>query len=136
MAIYVDTMSLIGWVGSVEEKADYLLSCFLTCNRSQTVLFGGNITSLQYLLKLHGGDNLTLERELRRVLEEKFDRVFNEGSVVLVTVEDRTENPGFMTIRFSCTVTVDGREYSFGKLVQFMNSRLQRIANLTNGITT
>jgi hypothetical protein len=126
-------MSTIGWVESVEETADYLLSCFITSNYSQSVLFSGRITSLQYLVKEYAADPLGLESTLRTLLDEKMSGVFGNASNVIVNVEENPDNKRELAIRFRCVITVDHKEYSLGKLVQFIDSKLISISKINNG---
>lgn len=133
MSTFIPTLSVIGWVKSVEEKADYILSCFITSNFSQSVLYAGNITSLQYLVKKYSGDRLGLETDLKTILENKMNKVFDSNASVDVTVEEDEDNINSLSIRFRCIIVEDGKQYAIGKLVQFINSKIVAIAKINNG---
>jgi len=128
-------MSTIGWIGTVAAKADYELSCFITCNRSQSVLFSGSITSLQYLIKQYARRPTELQSALHTALDGIMSSAFKGDKVdldVQVRVPDSTK-PAELSIQFSCTITVDGMTYTVGKLVQVIDSRILAIRTLNQG---
>lgn len=134
MTITVPTLSSQGWVSTIEEKGDRALSYFITSDYSQSVLYQGNVITLQYLIQQHGTSPTTLEREIQRALEETMQGYFGEAASVIVQVEEPDpEKPGQLTIHFNCIVREDGREYSLGRRVRFMNSRLLELIKINNG---
>lgn len=129
----IATLGSIGWVDSVPEKGDYAISCFIATNKSQTVEYAGNITSLQYLVKVNAGKPRQLETDIRTALERQMGDYFGTQAVVDCTVEDNSQNISQLIIRFRCTLTIDGASYVLGRVVQFADSRIVGIAKLNNG---
>lgn len=134
MPTAIPTMSSIGWVSTIEEKGDRAVSYFLTSEYSQSVLYYGNISSLQWLVKTYGHDPIILEREVSEALDGLMARYFENRSVTEVRVlEDSSDTPGKLTIQFSCIVREGNREYSIGRRVQFLNATIIDIAKINNG---
>lgn len=134
MTISLPTLGTDGWITSLESKADYILSTFLTTNRSMSTLHRTQNTSLQYLLKEYANDMLNLEISLRDVLTTKLQTVFGQSAQAVVNIVPVIpENPDAYSIQFTGIVTDGSKEYTVGKLVQFQNSHIVNIANINNG---
>lgn len=134
MSVSLPTLGTSGWVKDVATKADYVLSCFLSTNRSQSVLHREENTSLQYLLKKFANDMVGLETELLRVLNNKLQVAFGESARAIVEIIPIEDKPDQFSIRFLGIVYDDKhKEYTVAKLVQFQDSRILNIANINNG---
>lgn len=134
MAISIPTLGTDGWIAQIESLADYIISCFLATNRSQSTLHRNQNTSMQYLLKEYANDPVGLETELRNELTTKLQTTFGESAQALVEVVPvSTETPDQFSIRFTGIITDGTREYTVGKLVQYQNSRIVKIADINNG---
>jgi len=135
MTTSIPTLSSIGWVSTIEKKADYVLSTFITCNHSQSILFAGNTTSLQYLIKRYAGKQVEFQEQLYSVLDNLMTAAFKDATVdvtVDVTVPDELK-PTELWIRFNCVITVEGVAYTVGKLVQSIDSKITQIKALNAG---
>lgn len=134
MATYIPTLTSMGWINTIEEKGDAVLSYFITSEYSQSVLYHGSIASLQYLVKTYGADTQALQSNVQSTLDGLIRRHFGDDSVVNVNVvEPDPEKPGQLTITFRCVVRENGLEYSLGRRVEYLNSTLVRIAKINNG---
>lgn len=133
MTIAVPTLSAAGWVRSPAEKADYLFSHFYESDKFQTYLYSNNVSNLQYLIEQFGHDIITVTQKLRSALEIYLARYYD-----VVTVEVTSEDvlaptaDGKITLRVFCRVIENGKEYSFGKLIVAMNSKLEKVITLNN----
>lgn len=128
------TLSSFGWVSTIEEKGDMVLSYFITSEHSQSVLYRGNIASLQYLIKEYGHDEVILHSEVSRVLEDYLRRYFgNDISVNIRVFEQDPDKPGQLTIQLNCIIRENGFSYSLGRRVEFLNGKLVKIAEINNG---
>lgn len=135
MGKYVPTLSSMGWVATIEEKGDHALSYFITSEYSQSVLYQGQIASLQYLVKENMGSPIRLEEEVTHALENMMQRYFGDDVTVTVTVDDPpVDRPNELTIRFACIVRENEREFSLGRRVTLTDSRIVEIAKLNNGV--
>ena len=135
MGKHVPTLSSIGWIDTIEQKGDYALSYFITSEYSQSVLYQGQIASLQYLVKEHASNPIMLEEEVRYTLERLMRRYFDDSVEVTVVVDDPpVDKPNELTIRFACIVREKDREYSLGRRVFLTNAHIMEIAKLNNGV--
>jgi hypothetical protein len=132
--IPVPSLSSAGWVVSPAEKADLLISHFYASDKSQTFLYGSNVANLQWVIEQSAHDivNLValLERELVRYLSAYYSNVTVEvaSDETLGTVIDNR-----VTLRVYASVTEnDGTTYSFGKLLNVVDSKIASIVNLNN----
>ncbi len=134
MGTSIPTLSSKGWVKTIEEKGDFVLSYFITTEQSQSVLYQGKLISLQYLVQRYGNDEVTLQAEVGKALEQLMRGYFGESVDAVVDVAEADPNkPGQLTITFRCIVREDGREHSLGRRVQFLNSKLVDIIKINNG---
>jgi len=134
MGTMVPTLSSIGWIDTIEEKGDHVLSYFITSEYSQSVLYHGKISSLQWLVQRHGKNEVDLEREVNETLEGLMTRYFGDDTEVSVTVSERDpEQPGKLTIHFQCIVREGSHSASLGRRVEFLNGKLANIATINNG---
>lgn len=130
----IPSLSSIGWVKSTEEKGDFALSYFITSEYSQSVIYWGNITSLQYLVKEYGNDERTLQTEVSNALSKYLRRYFDDDISVFVKVsEPDSTKPGQLAIQLNCIIRENGIEYSLGRRVELLNARVVKIANINNG---
>jgi hypothetical protein len=131
---YIPTMSIKGWIDHPEDKADYVISCFMESNYSMSVLHRDQNISLQYLLKVYANRMLDLETRLQDELDAKLKASFNEQSNANVTVVEDPENPNQYTINFTGYVVTAEKTFTVGWMVQFQDSRVLKIAKLNNGV--
>lgn len=130
---FIPTMSSIGWVNTLAEVADYEISTFITAEHSQSVLHYGKIPSLQYLLRQYANRPLELEAALRTTLDGIMNTAFPGQVESQVTVEASSSNPSNLTIRLQATITKNGGQHQIGRVVQYENSKIVKIANVVNG---
>lgn len=134
MPSLIPTLSSAGWIGTIAEKGDYALSCFITSEYSQSVIFAGSIASLQYLVKTHAGDELMLETAAQETLDGLMRRYLGDNVDVRVRVRDPDpEQPSMLVIGFSCLIRDNGKEYQLSKEVQLLNGKLLKVIELNNG---
>lgn len=131
---FIPTMGIKGWIDHPEDKADYIIACFMEANYSMTVAHRDQNMSLQYLLKEHANHMYDLEQALQDKLDVKLKAAFNEQSSSVVTVQESVEKPGQFTINFTGYVVTDAKTYTVGWMVQFQDSRVMKIAKINNGV--
>lgn len=131
MAKAVPTLSSAGWVRSPSEKADALISHFYESEYSQSYLYQNNVSNLQYLVERYSHDIVSFVQQLRLTLETYLGRHYDTANVDVNS--DVSENlTGRVNVTVYCTVTEDGKEYSFGRLLMVANSKIEKIINLNN----
>jgi hypothetical protein len=129
----VPTLSAAGWIRSPAEKADALFSHFYESDKFQTYLYGQNVTNLQWLVEQYGHDVTILTQQMRTALETYLARYYSDVLVDITTGNDDTLiAEGKIELRLYCTVTEEGRQYSFGRLIKATNSKIDEIIKLNN----
>jgi hypothetical protein len=135
MPKFLPTLGVSGWINDFAGTADYLLSCYIATEASDSVLHAEQNTSMQYTLKTNAGDMLGLEQQMAEDLQTKFQSVYGNTAeaIVEVTADDPTK-PDQYSISFTGTVYDNsGRPYTVGKLVYVEDGRVVRIAKINNG---
>lgn len=130
---FIPTMSIKGWIQNPEDKADYIIACFMEANYSMTVAHRDQNISLQYLLKEYANRMYDLESRLQDELDAKLKSTFNERSYANVTITESEEKPGQHTIDFTGFVVTEEKTFTVGWMVQFVDSRVLKIAKINNG---
>jgi hypothetical protein len=129
----VPTLSIAGWISAPVDKADVLMSHFFEAEKSQTHLYGDNVSSLQWLVQRHGNDPSNMSFQLRSTLEAYLNRYFDTAQVTVNVNDDGTPR---YELQVYMQVVADGKTYSIGKLLQVNNSKIQKIINLNNDGTS
>lgn len=128
----VSALSLDGWVTSSASKADYLLSHFFLSEYSQTQLYKGNVTSLQYLIQKYQVNPNILERETQATLEGYFSRYFPNVQAEVVC-EPNTTNSSQINLKIYISIQDEsGATLSVGRLVDVLDSKINKIITYNN----
>lgn len=131
MAVVVASMSDRGWLTSLPEQVDAMFSNFFTVNSIQTIVFIGNIHSIQTLLQQYQHDIPSLVNALEQTLEVYFSNTFDQASVQVEAVDEDVDIYGIKLI-ISIHIVSNGKEYSVAKLIEDLGSKFKRIANYNN----
>jgi len=128
------TLSPSGWVTDVSGKADSLLAYFFESMKSQTLLYGNNVSSIQYLLQQYGYNLDVLCENIQKTLEQYLNRYY---SVATATVSNNASDPtNFGTtaeITIYVSLTDGGITYSIGDLLKISNGKVTAIERINNG---
>ena len=125
------TLSTEGWIAEIAARCDRLLSYFFVSDYSQSELYSGNISSLPYIIKTYGDDELRLKTTLTNTLNDYLGRYFDRADVVTSTnVVSDTDNR--IEIKLIITVYEDNVQHSVGHLIQTVNSTISSIVNINN----
>ena len=132
MGTKIPTLSPDGWVGDIAKKADYVLSWFFEANYSQSVIFRGNVSSLQYLIQQHGSEPVLLVSSIKQALDRLLERYFDSFSVEVK--EQDVEDSDKYGVLVNATVTENGVSHLLGKLVSVQSSKINKIVTYNNGV--
>lgn len=135
MPKFIPTLGITGWSNDSADVADYMLSCYITTNRSDSVLHNQQNTSMQYTLKEFADNMLAIEDRMQKDLLAKFQSMYGKAAEVIVDVSSTDpDKPGQYTISFTGTVYDNqNKAYTVGKLVYLDDGRVVKIANINNG---
>jgi len=129
----VPSLSPAGWVTAAAEKIDVLLSHFFESVKSQTYIYGDNVTNLQWLIEQYGHSIVDLVQQMTTSLDVYLGRYYDRVVTTVTSNDDADNLNGSVTITIHCSVTDAGVQYSVGKLLQINNSTVINIINANNG---
>lgn len=128
----VPSLSTSGWVESLIEKTDILLSHFFLADYHQSSLYKGSVTSLPWIIANYGNDQIKVTDKMRIALEQYFSRYF-DSSVWQVTAEvPENAADNRMILHMYGTVMQEGKEYSVAKSVETADNRFIRVLQANN----
>lgn len=127
---YLPTLSTNGWIETVDGKADYLMSYFLTSQYSQSYLYRGHVASLPYIVAVYGHDGIELKLRINNQLSELFDPFFDE---VDLSVEVTLVDENSYDIRVICTFIENNVRYDLAHLIKSSGGVINKIIKLSNG---
>ena len=134
--IPVPSLSLAGWIRSPAEKADALFSHFYESEKAQTVLYGDKVTNLQWLIEQYGSDIVNLLGKLRDALQQYLGAYYDTVNADVSSNDNAENTNGNINITVYIDVTEGGKSYSFGKLLNITDSKIQKIIALNNNTNT
>ena len=133
-SIFVPTLTASGWVNSIAESVDYLLSYYFTTYKSQSYLHKDSLVSLQYTIEKYGNNQFNLTDKIRSDLENMLNKYF---VITSIDVKVKTDGLNNSTERYEIYTTVniyrDGVHHSVGYLITLVDSKLLKFARLNNG---
>lgn len=128
------TLSMSGWVRAPAEKADALLSDCFVADKSQTTVYGDNVTSIQWLIQRYGSAPSEAAVQIRTALERYLGRYYPDGLSVEVRHDDTPANlTGIITLVIDVVFTEGSSRYSLGRELQTRDSKILKIAKINNG---
>ena len=127
------TMSRQGYVNTLPEIADRLMSYFFTTAYSQSYLYAGMLTSLPQLIQAHGDDERVLNDRVQEALTKYLTRYFSYVLVTVTRVIDPSVPTGEIQIQLAIKISHDGEKHNFGKLISVVDNSIKRITEITNG---
>ena len=91
-SIFVPTLTASGWVNSIAESVDYLLSYYFTTYKSQSYLHKDSLVSLQYTIEKYGNNQFNLTDKIRSDLENMLNKYFVITSIDVKVKTDGLNN--------------------------------------------
>lgn len=119
------TLSTRGWLSTPELIIDEVLSNYLAANPSQTLLFSGNVVSLQYAVYKTNNDGNQLANRVKSDLEKMY-KDYSDNVDVSVTFKD---DYGKINIIISGTVEIENKNYDINQVVTDTDSMFAKNNN-------
>lgn len=128
----VPTLTVDGFVKTIPQTCDYLLSHFFLSQYSQSNLYYGNISSLAYIIQEYGHDEQNMLLNIQSNLTTLFGRFFDsvEATANIKRDKDNAAQYGIVT---ELNVRRGNTTYNVGRQVNLINSVVQNIVELNNG---
>lgn len=133
MTIPVPSLTVAGWVKSPAEKADLLFSHYYESDKFQTYIYGNNVANLQHVIEQNSHDVVALVQAIRSSLEVYLGRYY-EAVLVDVSVDEESEEykQGNVKLKVYCRITENGKDYSFARLIETIDSKLKQVVKINN----
>lgn len=132
-SIPVPSLSPAGWLKTPAEQADTLLAHAFSANKSQTAMYGDNVTSIQYLIEKYGRDIPTLAQKMRQEFSDYFGRYFPEGVDVDIQGDPSSDAPNDkIVLRIIINFVDGGKQYNLPSTVDIVNGKFAKLARLNN----
>lgn len=114
-----------GWLTDPKEIFSNLFAHALLTDKSQSVIYNGSISSIQYVIARYENSPTELTSQLKTMLETYYSRYFDKVSAV---VTDESEN---LDVKYDVTITIqgnmDGTTYDLGATATISNGILSGI---------
>ncbi len=119
--IVVGSLSVRGWAVTPEEKIREVMNNYTEAGFSQSVIYQGNIKSLEHARFRTEQDMDALKREVKNDLLSLYGNIFPEKVEVNTDVVAQEESDVRFTLFIEVKVTSQGQTYSAEKYVNVEN---------------
>lgn len=131
--VKVPTLSSDGWVVDPVRALDRLMAYFFESDKSQTYIYGDNISSLAWLYTTYSKDPENLAMEITRTLDQYLSRHYSHAQVSCRSETDKN-NENFIELTLAVEVTTkEGRKVDLAKTIRGNNTKITEIINYLNG---
>lgn len=128
----IATLSTIGYATDPEQRLDRMMAYYLTSYYSQSLMFRGNIMSLQKQLREYGHDTTELVTRVTDEMTSYLAQEFQGVTVRIRTDIPNPEDPGRINMTVEAVVSVDGKNYSLARVVETRNAVIIDIIKINN----
>lgn len=128
----IATLSTLGYATDPEQRLDRMMAYYLTSYYSQSLMFRGNIMSLQKQLREYGNNTTELVTKVTDEMTSYLAQEFQGVTVRIRTDIPNPEDPNRINMTVEAIVSVDGKNYSLARVVETRNSVIIDIINLNN----
>lgn len=129
------TLDTTGWLTKPEAKADAVLLGYLQASYSQSVLFAGQIRSLQYSIQQNQRNQAAMQQAVIDDCKEIFSAYFDFAEAAC-TVKDIKNSFGAPGAKYDIEISVDviqnGVNVSVGRMISVIDSKVVRYAPLSS----
>lgn len=132
MSSVVPSLSTQGWLTTIGEKADRLLSYFFASEFSQSIGYYGKIASLPYLVAIYKSKPTELRVAIDTALNTLLSSFF-EQTLVNVRVEADDDSETKYTIHLSTKIIDKGIAYELSHIINIKDSMIAKVAKIANG---
>lgn len=125
----VPSLGARGWIEDPDTLIDQLFANMLASDFSQSQLYYGEITSLQYIVKTSGHDPRKFCEDLQTALEEYVGRYFQFTQAKVTSYFlDKELNDGPYGVRIEVTAVINDRRVNLLENIQIKDSRFIRLS--------
>lgn len=126
------TLSVDGWITSINTKADHLMGYFFLNQYSQSMLYHSSIRSLPWLIATYASEPLALREQIGLSFYALFTPYFDDVNYQ-VEVRESQDSDAVYVIRLSASVVSDGVRYDLAYLIHTSKTTILTFTKLNNG---
>lgn len=130
---------LSNWEKNPVIIADRLLTDMFLAEKSQTYVFGDNVTSFPFIIQNYAKNIDQMCTAMRLELTKYFERYFlGEGSFpndyVNIEVREKTKTSDFSKVELIIYIkfVYQNIGYDYGKIIEVNDNKIQKVTNLNN----
>jgi len=132
--VLVPSLSQDGWTSSTKERLDYLMSHFFVSDKSQTALYGDEVSSFPHLVQSNQNNIPGLKSQTQTALYTYLMRYGFKDVVVDVVITPETTNSSRQILELFMEVTDDaGVTMTLSNMLLFNDTKFAQIIKLNNG---
>jgi len=128
MARVIPVLGAAGFASDLTIKADEAMANFYIAQRSQSDIYRGSIASLSNIISQYGNNRMTLEDEVRRVLNDYLARQFDEVTLDVSTTTTETS----IDLQITAILRDGNKSIDLKHVVSSSNSKIRSIIDLQN----
>ena len=129
----VPTLSTFGWVSTVSEKIDFLLTHFFVSDKYQSTLYRGNISNAQAIIQQYSNNITGVTNALRETLGSYLSRYFSNVNITVSYQDaDPVNSSSKVEVQIAILFTENGIEYSAQKQISLIDGRFANFQSLNN----
>lgn len=131
------TLSPAGALNTPAEKADALMAHAEASDKSQTALYGSNVTSLAWLFERYSKDIGELCRNIQSAYLDLFSRHFDNVDVDVAVDPNQDVSANQVKLLMYISFSQDGKSYTVGNELYGMNGRFAKTLQIKQyGVTS
>ncbi|EBS0563391.1 hypothetical protein DTU56_09690 [Salmonella enterica subsp. enterica serovar Muenchen] len=119
--IVVGTLSTRGWATTAEEKIREVMNNYTEAGFSQSIIYQGNIKSLEHARFRTEQDPEALRSEVKKDLLSLYGNIFPDGVQVNTFIQEDPESDIRLKLIIEVQVTEGTEQYSIEKYVEVEN---------------
>ncbi|ECF3006354.1 hypothetical protein F0D22_24255 [Salmonella enterica subsp. enterica] len=119
--IVVGTLSTRGWATTAEEKIREVMNNYTEAGFSQSIIYQGNIKSLEHARFRTEQDPEALRSEVKKDLLSLYGNIFPDGVHVNTFIQEDPESDVRLKLIIEVQVTEGTEQYSIEKYVEVEN---------------
>lgn len=126
MGNVVPTLDTSGWVKGVAQKAERVMSYYVTTQYSQSNTFKGQVRSLQSTIQRTMHDKSALMQAVQTDMIALLNAYYDSVSVS-VDIKPYKGDENKMNIQMTATVVEGGLSYDYGRLISVSNGIIDKV---------
>lgn len=132
--VWMPTLTIKGWVKSLEEVVDTALAHMLVSDYSQSNSHFGNITSFSWLVAKWGNRPADMAMETEHAITNYLSKYVDKVEVsVTYNFPDNSTSSKTYDLSIALTVYKGDQIYNLAEKIEIIDSKFKRVAEVSNG---